>query len=322
MDVDTGVDDALALVLAVRAPQLDLRAVTCVAGNGPIDTVVDATLRVLEAAGAAPELPVGAGFDRPLVEPVHFAPVIHGEDCLGDLTPKLPTPTRVACGKHATQLIIETLERLGKSEKLTIIALAPLTNLAVAIRLRPDLFRSNVEKIVWMGGAVMRGGNYRPWAEANAAYDPEATHIVLSSGVPLMMYPWDAYLDVEFSRAELELLGAQDPSEGACTHGGPELCARLLHREMRNWRKETAGLGDAGAVLCMMYPEVCEMRHLPVSVELTGTRTRGMTVVDLRTFADPPDEPMGQPNVHIVMEVNPLLMKQYFAEIVFSGKPV
>lgn len=320
LDVDTGVDDALALILAVRSPQINVVAVTCVAGNGEIDTVVDATLRVLDASEAPLDLPVAKGCAKPLLEPGHAAPFIHGHDCLGDLLPKVPrNPERVASKDHAVTLLVNLLrERADAGNPLTIVALAPLTNLALALRLDEDAFRNGVKRIYWMGGAVSRGGNYKAWSEANAAYDPEAASIVLSSGVPITMYPWDCFLDLEFNAAELESFGMHDPGPDDCVHSGPELAARLMYREMRQWKKDTAVLGDAGTVAGLIAPEgfITEAHH--VSVELSGKHTRGMTVVDLREFVDPPDEPKGQANVDVVKSINMDILKRVFQETVFN----
>lgn len=119
------------------------------------------------------------------MEPTHFCFEIHGDDSLGDLEPPLPHSTRNVSSKHAVELLLETLKE--SSEQITILALAPLTNIAKAIRSDPTTMLAKVERIVWMGGAVSAGGNATSWAEANAFYDPEAAHIVLSAGFPYTM---------------------------------------------------------------------------------------------------------------------------------------
>jgi len=315
IDCDTGVDDALALLLACKSKKLDVLAVTCVAGNGPLDLIVDATTKVLDAAGAPMDLPVAAGFAEPLIESTHYAPFIHGKDCLGDLEPELPKSDRKVASEHATQVMLRTLEAADPEVPVTVIALAPLTNVAVAIRLNPDLWKRKVGRIMWMGGAVRSGGNYKAWSEANACYDPEATQITLSSGIPITMYPWDAFINVEFTRTEIEAF------EEACAENrqAQDLAVRIFEREMRIWDKPTAVLGDAGAVACLLDPSVANVKACHVTCELRGEATRGMTVCDLREFVDPPDLPQLPPNVDVIMDVDSAAIKRVFVETVFNS---
>ncbi|GBG32986.1 Inosine-uridine preferring nucleoside hydrolase [Hondaea fermentalgiana] len=324
MDVDTGVDDALALILAVRSPALNVIAVSCVAGNGDVDTVTDATLRVLDAAGAPEDLPVAKGCARPLIEDLHAAPFIHGVDCLGDLDPPVPRTTdRALHEKHAVPMLVDIFrERARAEDPVTLIALAPLTNIAMALRIDEEACKKGIKRIFWMGGAVSSGGNYMAWSEANAAYDPEAASIVLGCGIPITMYPWDLFMNVEFSASELAALGIVNPaSANECKHSGPEVAARLMFREMRQWEKDTAVLGDAGTVAGVIDPDAFVTKAHNVRVELTGQHTRGMTVVDLRQFVDPPDLPQGAANVDVVMSADIPRLKRVFQDAVFSEMP-
>jgi pyrimidine-specific ribonucleoside hydrolase len=124
--------------------------------------------------------------------------------------------------EHAVEFLIKLLESTEENSDppLTIIALAPLTNIAAVIRLRPDLCKRVIERIVWMGGSAFAGGNASQWGEANAEYDPEAAHIVLQSGVEITMYTWDVYLKVEYSRVELEEMGLIEPT-AVCRYAPP-----------------------------------------------------------------------------------------------------
>ena len=146
--------------------------------------------RTLDAACAPLDLHVWRGLERPLVEEPHPCPQIHGHDAIGDLSPPLSATTRAAGAGHAVQRLLEALR--SAPAPITIVALAPLSNLGVAIRLDPELCRRKIRRVVWMGGSAFAGGNCTAWAEANAAYDPEACHIVLTSGIPISMYTWDA----------------------------------------------------------------------------------------------------------------------------------
>lgn len=198
LDVDTGVDDAHALLLALRSPALKVVGITTVAGNIDVEQVTANTLKVLDIA-RAPDIPVARGMSQPLVEPTHYVPQIHGSDGLGNLNP--PPSKRQTVSQHAVDFLIQTL--LAAPEPITLIPLAPLTNIGAALRLEPRI-GLKIAQIVLMGGSAFAGGNASPWAEANIYYDPEAAHIVFTSGLPIVMYGWDVFVQVGFSRQEAQ----------------------------------------------------------------------------------------------------------------------
>jgi pyrimidine-specific ribonucleoside hydrolase len=273
MDCDTGVDDALALLFAVRHPGLDLRAVTCVAGNTDVDGVVRNTLTVLEQAGA-PDIPVARGAARPLIEPPRSARHVHGDDGMGDIG--LPAPTRTPVDVDAVTLLRR--EILASPTPVTLIPTAPLTNIALLLRTHPEVVR-NIERIVFMGGAVATG-NATPVAEFNVWHDPEAAAILLTAGVPITMYGLDVFKRVVVSATDVHRLRAS-------TEPGARLAGELLaHRpaapEQSPADSEAGGLGDAGAVCAVADPEGLTTRRLPVEVSLGPGPTRGMTIVDRR----------------------------------------
>ncbi|MCB0117186.1 MAG: nucleoside hydrolase, partial [Caldilineaceae bacterium] len=177
LDVDTGYDDALALLLALRSPALDVRGVTCVAGNQRLPQVVVNTLKIMDVVGA--DVPVAAGMDRPLIEELREPALLHGHDGMADLG--LPPSTRKVLDVHAVEFMRQTLA--ASTEPVTIIALAPLTNIATFLRMYPGL-RDRIGEIVIMGGSAIAHGNTSPLAEFNIRQDPEAAAIVLSSGLP------------------------------------------------------------------------------------------------------------------------------------------
>ncbi|MFF3916688.1 nucleoside hydrolase [Streptomyces sp. NPDC001852] len=273
IDCDTGVDDALALLLAVRHPGLDLRAVTCVAGNTDVDGVVRNTLTVLEQAGA-PDIPVGRGAERPLLEPARSAQHVHGSDGMGDLG--LPAPKRTASELDAVSLLRR--EILASPRPVTLIPTAPLTNIALLLRTHPEVTR-NIERIVFMGGAVAVG-NATPVAEFNVWHDPEAAAILLTAGVPLTMYGLDVFMQVVVDAPDVHRLRrSRDP--------GTRLAGELLaHRPAAQGEapeaEEAGGLGDAGAVCAVADPAGLTTRLLPVEVVLAPGPARGQTVVDRR----------------------------------------
>jgi pyrimidine-specific ribonucleoside hydrolase len=271
IDCDTGVDDALALLFAVRHPGIDLRAVTCVAGNTDVDGVVRNTLTVLEQAGAR-DIPVARGAARPLIEPVRTAQHVHGLDGMGDLG--LPAPTRVAVDVDAVTLLRR--EILASPRPVTLIPTAPLTNIALLLRTHPDVVR-NIERIVFMGGAVATG-NATPVAEFNVWHDPEAAAVLLTAGVPITMYGLDVFERVVVPAADVQRLRAS--SEPSLRMAG-EL---LAHRDPATSGDPTptGGLGDAGAVCAVVDPDGLTTELLPVEVSLAPGPTRGQTVVDRR----------------------------------------
>ncbi|WP_328561614.1 nucleoside hydrolase [Streptomyces coelicoflavus] len=270
IDCDTGIDDALALLLAVRHPRLDLRAVTCVAGNTDVAGVVRNTLTVLERAGA-PDVPVARGAERPLIEGVRTARHVHGADGMGDLG--LPDPTRAPADVDAVTLLRR--EILAAPRPVTLIPTAPLTNIALLLRTHPEV-TGNIERIVFMGGAVATG-NATPVAEFNVWHDPEAAAILLTAGVPITMYGLDVFERVAVPGADVRRLrGSTEP--------GTRLAGDLLaHRGPATDASDPGGgLGDAGAVCAVIDPEGLTTRRLPVEVSLAPGPARGQTLVDRR----------------------------------------
>ncbi len=277
LDVDTGVDDALALLFAARHPELDLRAATCVAGNARVDQVVTNTLTVLGAAGSA-GIPVARGAERPLLEPPRPARHVHGEDGLGDLG--WPAPAAAADPRHAIDLLRdELLAAAERDTKITLVALGPLTNIALLARAYPHVL-AGVERLVIMGGAAFRG-NATASAEFNIWHDPEAAAIVLdavaANATPMTMYGLDVFYGPAASRADAEKLCAS-------ADAGARLAGELLRFSLQRYTSGTATIGDAGAVCAVADPDGLRTERLPVRVELAGTWTRGQTVVDQRTW--------------------------------------
>lgn len=270
LDVDTGLDDSLALLLAARSPALNLLGVTCVTGNVTVDKVVDNTLKVLAVAGRG-DVPVAIGRDKPLLEKVVSAAYVHGEDGLGGLNSSLPVPDRSPEPTHAVDFLANLLATA--SEPVTLVPLGPLTNIAVLLRERPEAI-AGIHRVVLMGGAV-GSGNASAVGEFNIRQDPEAAEIVLTSGLDVTLYTWDVFTQVTFSAAEVaDMMNSDSPSA--------RLAGQLMDFMLRNFDRTETSIGDAGAVASVIEPEGLETRQWPMRVELTGTWTRGMTVADQR----------------------------------------
>ncbi|MEU0601347.1 nucleoside hydrolase [Streptomyces sp. NPDC006393] len=307
IDCDTGVDDALALLFAVRHPGLELRAVGCVAGNTDVDQVVRNTLTVLEQAGA-PEIPVARGAERPLIEPLRTAHHVHGRDGMGDLG--LPAPRRRPAGVDAVTLLRR--EILASPRPVTLIPTAPLTNIALLLRTHPEVTR-NIERIVFMGGAVATG-NATAVAEFNVWHDPEAAAVLLTAGVPITMYGLDVFRRVIVPADDVRRLrGSAEP--------GARLAGRLLaHRgPVTSEEDPSGGLGDAGAVCSVADPAGLTTHRLPVEVNLAPGPARGQTVVDRRPRpgeAELHGEAREQPLVDVALDIDPdRYVKLYLATV-------
>ncbi len=278
LDVDTGVDDACALLLAALHPALDLRAVSCVGGNAPVDDVVRNTLLVLETAGRS-DVPVARGAERPLLETPVDARHVHGDDGMGDLG--WPAAAATVDPRHAVELLRDVCrEAAADGRAVTLVPLAPLTNIALLLRTYPDAAQG-ISEIVFMGGAA-HVGNATASAEFNVFHDPEAAAVALDAaadlGIPVTMYGLDVFYEpvVPAELAdELVAVGGRSPAE---------LAGSLVRFQNARFDRPASTIGDAGAVCAVVDPDGLTTERLPVRVELAGTWSRGRTIVDRRDW--------------------------------------
>jgi len=185
IDTDPGVDDALTFLLALASPEVKLEALTTTQGNVTVEKGTRNALAVLELLGVS-HIPVAQGTSLPLVGPLRASDQVHGQSGLGNA--RLPEPTNQPVPQHAIDYLIERF--LAEPGELSLFAIGPLTNLALAIRKEPR-FASAVKELVIMGGAIREGGNITPQAEFNIYADPHAAHIVFHSGMPITLIPLD-----------------------------------------------------------------------------------------------------------------------------------
>ena len=266
IDCDPGHDDAMALMLAVASPELELTAVTTVAGNQTIEKVTANAIRVLDVAGS--DVPVAAGAHRPLVHPADTAADVHGESGLDG--PDLPPPSRPPEDVHAVELMARRL----RERPHTLAAVGPLTNVALLLAVHPEL-AGRIERLVIMGGAVGEG-NVTPAAEFNIWVDPEAAQRVFTSDLDLTMVGLDV--------THQALLSAE-AADGLRAAGRAGAVVADLHAFYRRFHEQVYGhdstpVHDALAVASLIRPELLGTELLPVEVETGYGPARGRTIVD------------------------------------------
>ena len=277
IDTDTASDDAVALIMAMRAPDVQVVAITTVAGNVPVEQSTRNALSVVELCGA--QVPVYAGADKPLLRPYQNATWFHGSDGLGEHG--YPAPHRAAEPLHAVDAIIQTVEA---NPGLVIVTLAPLTNLALALAKKPSIARQ-VGRCVIMGGAPCCEGNVTPAAEYNIWVDPEAARMVMLSGMPIELIGW------HLSRGESVLNQCEIESIEAFKTELAHFAIECNSHARRAYKIQTGedgiSLPDPIAMCLALNPSVgTSWSEHYLDVETHSDLTRGMTVVDRLNLAD------------------------------------
>jgi inosine-uridine nucleoside N-ribohydrolase len=299
LDVDTGIDDALAIALAVRHPEVQLEAVVTVAGNVRLELTTRNTLRVLDWLGAT-DVPVYAGADRPLRREPIDASNWHGVDGLGGA--ELPEPGRAAHPNGVEYLCERVLAEPGE---LTLVCTAPLTNLALAFQREPRIVE-RVREVVVMGGAARRTGNTTPVAEFNIYADPDAAAVVFQQAWPITMVGLDVTEQVTLTRAERQTLAARTSPEAV-------LVREATRRVFDVVGVPSMALHDPLAMAIAVQPDLVTTIHRDVHVETRGQHTLGETVVDLRPSAPPPGL-----NTRVCTEVDAARAKYFFFATLFE----
>lgn len=271
IDCDPGHDDAMAILWALASPQLELRAVTTVAGNQTIEKVTNNAIKVLTKAGRL-DIPVAMGAKAPLIRKlVVGGEVVHGSSGLEG--PVLPECGFAPSKLTALELLIQTLEEA--KEKITLIPIGPLTNIATLLIVRPDL-KEKIERLSIMGGGAYMG-NWTPAAEYNIWADPEAAKVVFNAGLPIIMAGLDVTHKAYITREENEELRAQGNELSVFAAELIDYFSRY-HYEVEGFPGCT--MHDPTAVAALLYPEIFTGITCNVDVETTGELTTGMTVVD------------------------------------------
>lgn len=287
IDCDTGVDDAIALLVANWLPELDIVGISAVAGNVSIDKTCENTLKLCEFMGK--DYPVYRGASGPWAREREEAAYVHGESGLGQA--QLPAPARTAEPEVAWDALIAAAARLGG--KLVLIATGPLTNVATALALHPQL-KALLSRIVIMGGAV-EGGNTTPAAEFNIYADPEAAQAVFLSGIPMVMCGLDVTRKAGVPFSRIDELGKSDRRAARFFYDATRDSVKFLLARGQNF----SALHDVCPVLYVARPELFKAERAGVFVETEGLVTYGKTVCDLMS-----DKKFDDRHVEVVLDVD------------------
>ena len=284
IDCDPGHDDAIAIMLALGSPEVDLRAVTTVSGNAPLHHTTANAIRVLDHVGRS-DVPVAAGADRPLIQDPYTPGDVHGETGLDG--PDLPPPARSPVKTHAVDVIAEIATTSDRP--VTLVAIGPLTNVAIFAARHPEAAAA-LERVVIMGGSIGLG-NVTPAAEFNIWGDPEAARRVFTSGLDVTMVGLDVTHKALFTGEQNERMRPRGRAAA--------LAAELVDFYRRSHpRIGGTPIHDAVAVAQVVQPGLLTLEHCHVEVDC-GPVSRGRTLVDLRGVTG------REPNVRVATDVDP-----------------
>lgn len=289
-DTDPGVDDTMALLFMLRSPELEVEALTTVFGNVDVEQTTRNALVVLDVAGR-PEIPVAKGAGRPLMRQRRTGGArVHGSNGLGGI--EIPVTSAVPSGQRAAQLIVDKI--MASPGQISLIAVGPLTNVALAVSLEP-LIAQNVLELVIMGGAATVPGNASPLAEANIHNDPEAASIVLHAGFPLTMVGLDVTHKSVMSPEFVEALKRDGGAQSAFIHA-------ISAHYGEQYRQRTGQFGfpvhDSSAALYAIDPGYFKTERWFVDVETKSDRGAGQTMADRRSQWE------REPNVTVCLDVD------------------
>lgn len=290
IDTDPGQDDAVAILLALASPELDLLGITAVAGNVPLPLTAANARKVCELAGR-PDVKVFAGCPRPMLRPLHTAESVHGRSGLDG--PDLPDPTMPLQKQHAVDWLVDTL-LAAEDGGVTLCPIGPLTNIALALIKAPEI-APKIREIALMGGAAFEGGNTTPAAEFNIFVDPHAAHVVFTSGVPITMVPLDCTHKALMPRAWIEELRALGTPVG---RAAAEMLSFYERYDQAKYGMHGGPLHDPCVIAWLLAPELFGGKDCHVAIETASETTMGMTVVDWWGTTGRP------PNARVLTEID------------------
>lgn len=291
IDTDPGIDDAVALAIALFSNELEVKLITTVAGNVGLDYVTQNALKLLEFFGK--DIPVAKGLDAPLIREMKDASQVHGETGMEGYDFKKPT-NQLLLNEHAINAMRETI--LNSKELITILAIGPLTNIAMLLKMYPETM-AQIKEIIFMGGSLTRG-NSSVMSEFNIDFDPEAAKIVFDSGVPIVMVGLDIGLKVLIFPEESQKIKAMN-KVGEMFYG--------LFKRYRGGSMETGlTMYDSTAIAYLLRPDLFEVTKSFLDVELNGKYTTGTTIVDLQGLLNE------EPNATICVDIDQDGFKEWF----------
>ena len=293
IDTDPGIDDAVAIAIALFSEKLDVRLITTVAGNVGIDFVTQNTLNILKVFEK--NVPVAIGAGEPLLEEFVDASNVHGTSGMGAYQFEMATDELIIKDNAVNAMYKEIM---NSKEKITLVPIAPLTNIALLFKMYPEV-KENIEEIVLMGGSAGRG-NKGVMSEFNIATDPEAAHIVFNSGVDIVMAGLDVGLKARIYPEDSEKI--KDMNK----------IGDMIYKLFKAYRGGSFDKGlkmyDSFAIAYLLKPEMFEVVETYTEIELKGDLTRGSTVVDLKGY-------LGRPNnSKVCLDVDTEMFRKWFLE--------
>lgn len=299
IDTDPGIDDSLAILLALASPELSLEGLSVVHGNCSVEQGTRNALAILNLARSG-HIPVARGCGLPLVQASLLAPETHGDTGLGYA--RLAPSDQQAVAQHAVDFLIEKI--LSAPGEYTIVAIGPLTNIAIAMRKEPRIIPA-IREIVCMGAAIRHEGNTTPLAEFNVYVDPHAAHIVYHSGVRLTLVPLDVTYHCILTPDDVErLLSIQSPITRFIAD------ATRFYMEFHDEYQQITGcvINDPLALALTFAPEICDYEEHYVDVDVQGGVSMG------KTFADFYKMTKNTPNMRVALGVRPRAFIELFLE--------
>ena len=280
IDTDPGQDDAVAILLALGSPELEIVGITAVAGNVPLGLTEKNARKICELAGR-PDIKVYPGAVRPLVRRPVTAEHVHGKTGLDG--PSLPEPTMPLQEQHAVDFIVETVMN-EESGSITLCPLGPLTNIALALNREPRI-APRIREIVLMGGGFFEGGNVTPTAEFNIYVDPHAADVVFHSGIPIVVMPLDVTHKALTTAKRVQAFRALGSKVGEAAAALLDFFERF---DEEKYGTDGGPLHDPCVIAYLLRPELFNGRQCNVAVEIASELTMGMTVVDWWGVTDRP----------------------------------
>jgi len=272
IDTDPGQDDAVAILLALASPELDVLGITAVAGNVPLALTEVNARKICELAGR-PDVKVFAGAVRPMLRSLVTAEEVHGKTGLDG--PVLPDPTMPLQDQYAVDFLVETFMS-HPAGTITLCTLGPMTNVGLALVREPRI-ASRIKRIVAMGGGHFEGGNTTPSAEFNIYVDPQAARLVFQSGIPITLIPLDCTHQALTTRARIEGFKALANRSGSAT---AEMLNFFERYDVHKYGFDGGPLHDPCVIAWLLKPELFQGREVNVAIECESELTIGATVVD------------------------------------------